>query len=166
VRIGELAATVDLPAETVRFYEKRGLLDQPRRTPSGYRDYDDTAPNRLRFIRSAQAAGLTLSEIHGIVQLRSDGMAPCGHVEALLSAKLADIRHRQRQLAALEHELDHLLRRSQTLDPANCAADDICHVLPARRHPNDPDPDGAESEHLGPSYVSRLARRRSWSSAR
>lgn len=133
MRIGDLAAATDIPPETIRYYEKRGLLAAPPRSVNGYRTYDDTALNQLRFIRTAQAAGLTLAEIRNVIELRNDGTTPCSHVEALLADKLADVRERQRQLAVLEHELTQLVERSATLDPADCGPDDICHVLTSDR---------------------------------
>lgn len=133
MRIGDLATAAEIPPETVRYYERRGLLASPPRSANGYRTYDDTALHQLRFIRTAQAAGLTLAEIHSVIELRNDGTTPCSHVEALLSDKLADVRERQRQLAALEHELAQLVERSATLNPADCRPDDICHILPSDR---------------------------------
>lgn len=129
--IGQLAEALGVPTQTVRFYERRGLLARPERAPNGYRLYDDGAVQRGRFIRSAQAAGLTLAEIGSIIDIRSEGAAPCTHVSALLEAKLADVSERQRQLAALQSELEHLLRRSGLLDPADCGVDDVCHILNA-----------------------------------
>ncbi|MDW3221086.1 MAG: heavy metal-responsive transcriptional regulator [Acidimicrobiales bacterium] len=129
--IGEFSDALGVPTQTVRFYERRGLLPRPERAPNGYRLYDEVALQRGRFIRSAQAAGLTLAEIGSIIDIRSDGAAPCTHVGALLEAKLAEVRERQRQLGALEGELEHLLERSEVLDPADCDNDDVCHILHA-----------------------------------
>lgn len=133
MRIGEVAAAADVAPETVRYYEKRGLLAAPRRTANGYRTYDDNALNQLRFIRTAQAAGLTLAEIRSVIELRNNGTTPCSHVEALLSDKLVEVRERQRQLTALEYELARLVERSTTLDPADCRPDDVCQILPTDR---------------------------------
>ena len=133
MRIGDLAAAAEIPAETVRYYEKRGLLASPARSANGYRTYDDTALKQLRFIRTAQTAGLTLAEIRSVIELRNDGTTPCSHVEQLLSDKLADVRERQRQLAVLELELAQLIDRSATLNPADCVPDDICHILQSGR---------------------------------
>ena len=130
MRIGNLAAAAEIPPETVRYYERRGLLAEPPRSANGYRAYGQTALNQLRFVRTAQAAGLTLTEIRSVIEIRNDGAMPCSHVQALLSDKLADVRERQRRLAALEHELVQLLERSATLSPADCRPDDICHLLP------------------------------------
>ncbi|GAA4710282.1 DNA-binding transcriptional regulator, MerR family [Promicromonospora umidemergens] len=127
--IGELADTVGLPAQTIRFYERQGLLPQPRRQANGYRAYDDTALARVQFIRNAQAAGLTLVEIGSIVELRDNGHRPCTHVTNVLRTKLDAVHARQAELAALEHELEHLVARSNDLDPADCTDTDICHIL-------------------------------------
>jgi DNA-binding transcriptional MerR regulator len=133
--IGELADALGVPPETVRFYERRGLLPEPQRAANGYRLYGDAALHRLRFIRTAQAAGLTLAEIRSITDIRDGGAAPCSHVGALLETKLAEVQQRQRHLAALEVELDQLLRRSRSLDLADCADDDVCHILNAQAGP-------------------------------
>lgn len=129
MRIGDIAAAADIPPDTVRYYERRGLLAPPDRAANGYRTYDETALNQLRFIRTAQAAGLTLTEIRSVIELRNNGTIPCRHVESLLADKLADVRARQAQLASLEHELIRLVERSSTLNPADCRPDDVCHVL-------------------------------------
>jgi MerR family mercuric resistance operon transcriptional regulator len=133
--IGELADTVDLPAQTIRFYERRGLLPQPRRETNGYRTYDDAAVSRIEFIRTAQAAGLTLVEISSIIGVRDRGERPCTHVTSVLHTKLDAVRARQAELAALEHELERLIERSHDLDPADCTDTDICHILTRRSEP-------------------------------
>jgi len=133
--IGKLADALGVPPETVRFYERRGLLPEPERASNGYRLYRDAALHRLRFIRTAQAAGLTLAEIGAIIDLRDEGTVPCGHVGVLLETKLAEVQQRQRHLAAVEVELDQLLRRSRSLDPADCGEDDICHILTSHAGP-------------------------------
>lgn len=127
--IGEVAAAVGVPPRTVRFYERRGLLPEPARARNGYRIYDGSTIDRLRFIRSAQAAGFTLAEIGSIVELRDAGETPCEHVDGLIHAKLADVRSRRRELDALEAELRHLAERSRALDPADCSASSICQIL-------------------------------------
>lgn len=130
--IGQLADELGLPPETVRFYERRGLLPTPRRAANGYRIYDDDALSHLRFIRIAQTAGLTLAEIGSIIAINDSGATPCGHVTDLLEAKLEDVLDRQRQLADLEAELTRLVDRSRRLDPADCNSDDICQILADR----------------------------------
>jgi MerR family mercuric resistance operon transcriptional regulator len=129
MRIGEVADALGLPTRTIRFYERRGLLPEPDRSANGYRVYHDATIERLRFIRSAQAAGLTLAEIGSVIDVRDGGIAPCEHVGDLLQAKLEDVETRQRELEALERELKSLLKRSRRLDPADCGARDVCHIL-------------------------------------
>ena len=127
--IGQLADATGLATQTIRFYEREGLLPTPTRGPNGYRLYDAGPLNRLTFIRTAQTAGLTLGEIRSIVDLRDDGDSPCAHVTTLLSAKLADVHTRRRELDALAAELEHLLTRSTRLNPGDCSDADVCHIL-------------------------------------
>ncbi|MEP6817471.1 MAG: heavy metal-responsive transcriptional regulator [Marmoricola sp.] len=129
MRIGEVAVAADVPTQTIRFYERRGLLPQPLRGPNGYRAYDASILTRLAFIRSGQSAGLTLVEVGSILDLRRDGAVPCAHVQSLLLTKLVDIRERQRELADLEAELEGLISRSDRLDPADCSDAQICHII-------------------------------------
>lgn len=132
MRIGEVAVAADVPTQTIRFYERRGLLPQPLRGPNGYREYDASILARLAFIRRGQAAGLTLVEVASILDLRREGAAPCAHVQSLLVTKLRDVQERQRGLAALETELEQLLGRSHELDPADCTDQQICHIIAPR----------------------------------
>jgi MerR family mercuric resistance operon transcriptional regulator len=129
MRIGEAAEAAGVAAQTIRFYERRGLLPQPPRGPNGYRDYDASVLAQLAFIRSGQSAGLTLVELASILDQRREGAVPCAHVHSLLMTKLNDIRTRQQELAALERELEGLIRRSHHLDPADCTDSKICHII-------------------------------------
>ena len=129
MKIGELATACSVPTQTIRYYERRGLLPAAERSPNGYRRYDDSAIGRIRFIQRAQAAGLTLAEITGVIQVRADGATPCEHVEGLLHDKLAEVDDRIAELGELRNELIELLDRSARLDPADCGAADVCHIL-------------------------------------
>ncbi len=137
MRIGEVAATVGVTAQTIRFYERKGLLPPSQRTANGYRTYDEQTLTRLRFIRHGQDAGLTLLEITAIIDLRGTGASPCAHVSELLSTKLHEVQTRQRELAALEAELHTLVSRGARLDPADCTDTEICHLIapPLRARP-------------------------------
>ncbi|MDJ0334872.1 heavy metal-responsive transcriptional regulator [Salinibacterium sp. G-O1] len=143
MRIGELASAVGLPAQTIRFYERRGLLPQPKRGPNGYRSYAPPIVTRLEFIRSGQLAGLTLAEIATVLELRGDGITPCTHVRDLLSTKLHDVHRRQKELAVLEVELEGLISRSERLDPIECTDAEICHIIAPQHEPAKPMPAGA-----------------------
>ena len=129
--IGELADAAGLPSQTIRFYERRGLLPEPERGANGYRIYDESTLTRLNFVRTAQAAGLALAEIGSVIDLRHDGNVPCTHVATLIDSKLADVRARISELTILETELKDLIERGHRLDPADCTDADICHILSA-----------------------------------
>ena len=131
--IGALADALGVPSQTLRFYERKGLLPHTARGPNGYRVYDESTQTRLHFIKLAQAAGLTLAEIRSILDLRDDGTMPCTHVAALLDNKLTDVRERIRHLTALQSELEALIERSQQLVPEDCADADICNILSAAK---------------------------------
>lgn len=127
--IGELSAVTGLGRQTIRFYERQGLLPEPERTGGGYRRYDNQAVARLRFIRAAQAAGLSLNEVLSTIELRETGQIPCAHVSGLIEEKLADVRARQIELEALAAELEQTLLVSQNLDPADCGDAEVCHIV-------------------------------------
>lgn len=129
MQIRDLALASGVTAQTIRFYERRGLLPPAARDRNGYRQYDEEAVSRLHFIRSAQTAALTLTEIGSIITVRQTGSAPCEHVSTLLDAKLEDVHRRQKELALLETELHQLMSASQDLDPADCAEGSVCHII-------------------------------------
>ena len=130
--IGELAAKTGVPARTIRFYEDKGVLPNPARTTAGYRDYDATDVFRLRFVRSAQEAGLRLAEIRGILAIRSEGKAPCQHTMTLLEAKRVEIASRLEHLRALQAEMDRMLEAGHQIGPETCDPDAICSIIPRR----------------------------------
>jgi DNA-binding transcriptional MerR regulator len=83
----------------------------------------------VAFIRAAQAAGLTLAEIGGVLALRDSGNAPCRHVTDLINQHLADVEHRLAELARTRQALRDLRHRAATTDPADCTADQVCSIL-------------------------------------
>ncbi len=127
--IGEVSAATGVDNQTIRFYERQALLPTPHRATNGYRTYDSSAIDRLRFIRAAQSAGLALVEIAQVLNLRDAGQTPCTHVSLVLEQKLAEVRARQQELANLARELEELIETSHTLDPADCGPAEICHIL-------------------------------------
>ena len=129
MKIGDLASAVGLPTRTIRFYEKRRLLPEPQRQPNGYRIYDQDSVDRVQFIQRAQAAGLTLAEIGGVLQVRAESGPPCEHVTALLETKLDDVDRRIKELGQLRRDLTRLIDRSHQLDPTECDEGSICHIL-------------------------------------
>jgi MerR family transcriptional regulator, copper efflux regulator len=88
--IGDLAKLASVKSDTIRFYEKRGLLAAPQRKASGYRVYDEAALRQVRFIKRAQALGFTLDEIQRILNLRGQGRPTCRCVIAMAEATLSE----------------------------------------------------------------------------
>ena len=132
MQIGELAQQAGVTTKALRFYEQAGVLPAPARNPSGYRDYDQTALARLCFIKGAQAAGLTLAEIVQIVAVREAQGPPCAHVVALLDRHAVDLDRRINELVSARDDVERLRERATELDPADCTAAGICHVIPTR----------------------------------
>jgi DNA-binding transcriptional MerR regulator len=130
VRIGELAHRAGVSTKTLRYYETIGVLPEPRRTSSGYRDYPAEALDVLRFVRSAQTVGLTLGEIRGIVAYRERGETPCEHTLDLIRRRAAEIDEQITRLHGMRKELRRLERRARALRPEDCAPTEICHVIP------------------------------------
>jgi DNA-binding transcriptional MerR regulator len=131
VRIGELAAEVGLTTKTIRYYESIGLLDEPPRTPSGYRAYDADAVDRLQFVREAQATGLSLAEIGSILEIKGEGGQSCSHTRALLDQHLEDLDRQIVRLQVARSELARLAERAADLDPATCTDANRCQVISA-----------------------------------
>lgn len=122
--IGEVARLTKLSVATVRYYESRGLIPEPPRTGSGYRQYSPETIDRLRFVKRAQALGFALDEIGEMLDLRVRQDTACEAVEALTRAKLADVRGRIRSLRRLETVLEDLVSSCRSRTPT-----DECPVL-------------------------------------
>ncbi|MEO8505266.1 MAG: heavy metal-responsive transcriptional regulator [Acidobacteriota bacterium] len=109
MRIGELAASAGVSPDTVRHYERSGLLPRAARTASGYREFPPDTVERLRVVRAALAVGFTVAELARILRERQRGGAPCRTVRALAAEKLAAIERQQRELAEVRRTLVALL---------------------------------------------------------
>jgi MerR family mercuric resistance operon transcriptional regulator len=107
--IGKVAREAGIGVETVRFYERQGLLEVPARRQSGYRQYTPDAIARLRFIRQAQRLGFTLREIKELLALRLDPQATRAHVREQAAAKIADIDRRISELKRMKKALKPLV---------------------------------------------------------
>ena len=129
MKIGELAAQTGVTAKTVRYYEAIGVLPEPLRGPSGYRDYDAEAVERLRFVRDAQATGLSLAEISSVLELKDAGSGSCQHTTALLERHLTDLDQQIERLQEARAELVRLAQRAQELDPSSCTDPNRCQVI-------------------------------------
>ena len=130
MRIGFLAAAAECNPKTIRFYEDRGLIAAPPRAANGYRDYPPEAVERLRFVRDAQSAGLSLAEIAEVIAIRDTGQPPCAHVGQLIADHLTRVRARIAELQATQRTLVELARRAAGTDPADCTG--ICATIASK----------------------------------
>ncbi len=103
--IGQLAREADVPTSTVRYYERRGLLRPESRSRGNYRQYGEEALDRLRFVRSAQAAGFTLSDITALLSYQDDDAAPCKEVQDLIAARLDLVAEQIKHLKVVDRML-------------------------------------------------------------
>ena len=128
LRIGELAAVSGLTRDALRYYERQGLLPRARRTTGGFREYDGAAVDRVRFIKQAQAHGLTLREIRDLISHQSDaGRTRCQHVRNLLAGKLRQLEVRRRELDSFCDTLTRYLEMCDRALEARTAVD--CPVV-------------------------------------
>lgn len=128
VTIGKLAQHAGVGVETLRYYERRGLIMPRKRTAAGYRLYDGgDALRRLRFIRRAQALGFSLDDIGELLDLSDDPAASAGAVRQLASAKIDDIDQRVRDLQRMKAALTSLAERC----PGDRATTTACPILAA-----------------------------------
>jgi MerR family mercuric resistance operon transcriptional regulator len=112
MRIGEVARGALVNVQTVRFYERRGLLAKPRRLASGYRDYPAEASQRVAAIKRAQKLGFTLAEIQELMRLEEPGLHR-KHVRKVARSKLRDIHERIRALRGIQKSLEQLIRQAE-----------------------------------------------------
>lgn len=117
LRVAELAAVVGVRPDTVRYYERAGLLPPPHRTAAGYRQYAEAAVDRLRFIRGAQRLGLRLADIRMLLTVRDTGTCPCEPAEELLRRRLAEVDAR---IAALTELRSQMVAMADALPAADC----------------------------------------------
>jgi MerR family transcriptional regulator, copper efflux regulator len=106
--IGEVARQTGVGVETVRFYEREGLVPEPKRRPSGYRQYPPDAVRRIRFVQRAKELGFTLKEIRELLSLRVAADKTCADVRDLSVAKLADVDRKLGELARMRAALARL----------------------------------------------------------
>jgi Hg(II)-responsive transcriptional regulator len=116
--VGQVAKRAGVGVETVRFYERQGLLDEPARKESGYRQYGDDAVAVLRFIRRAKELGFTLNEIKGLLALRLDGSATRSDVREQATAKVGGIEAKIRDLQRMRDALSGLIATCHGDGPA------------------------------------------------
>jgi Cd(II)/Pb(II)-responsive transcriptional regulator len=139
MKIGELAKNTGCEIETIRYYEKSGLLDAPQRTSGGYREYQGQHQERLQFIRHCRSLQMGLADIKALLTLKSNPSAGCQSINDLLDhhiagiqARMATLRTLEKQLATLRHQCaePHSVQECGILQTLNEAAEGhhcVCH---------------------------------------
>jgi Cu(I)-responsive transcriptional regulator len=120
VNIGELARTADSKAETIRYYERIGLLSAPPRTTGNYRDYSMGHVSRLTFIRRARDLGFSIEQIRALLNLADQKEQSCEAVDAIAREHLVDVKRKLADLAALRRELDSIIGQCRHGTVAEC----------------------------------------------
>lgn len=126
---GEVAERARVNVQTVRYYERRGLLPAPHRLPSGYRQYDQAHIARIRFIKRAQELGFTLGEIDELLSLKADPAGDRADVRARAATKVSEIQRKIDDLNRIRHTLLGLLDACEGHGPAH-----DCPILQALEH--------------------------------
>jgi DNA-binding transcriptional MerR regulator len=127
--ISEQAATLGLTADTLRYYERLGLLPAPPRTAAGYRLYGDELADRLVFICGAKRMGLRLADIKELLDILDRGLCPCGHTKDLVERRLGEVDAEIRQLSTVRAQLLVLKKRNE--ECVDASADDWSCLLGA-----------------------------------
>ena len=126
MRIGEVAHSVGIGVETIRFYERKGMIEEPPRRPSGYRQYDIDAVRRLQFIRRAKELGFSLAEIKELLELRGGPNTSCADVRVQLETKLIVVQRKIEDRRHMKRALSEFARTCDTQDPSGA-----CPILDA-----------------------------------
>ena len=117
MRIGEVAAQAGVNVQTVRLYERLGLLAEPGRRASGYRDYTQDAVLLIRFIKRSQKLGFTLSEIKTLIALRGQDADPAAETREMAAAKIAEIERKIAHLRGMRDAIEHGMKVCRCRDP-------------------------------------------------
>ena len=121
IQIGELARQSGSSIETIRYYERTGLLRAPQRSAGGYRLYDAADVRRLAFVRRARELGFTLDEVRTLLSLSAnDGQSACANVRELAEGHLAEVRAKIADLRAMERVLTDAVRRCAAGEVSGC----------------------------------------------
>ena len=115
--IGELAEQAKVHVETIRYYERRGLIERPPRSAANYRLYPEDAVRRVRFIKRAQGLGFSLKDIKELLSLRAAPEAECGEIRAHAEAKIRDIDEKMDSLTAMKRALSMLVAECSGAGP-------------------------------------------------
>lgn len=129
MQIGDLSQQVDVSRQTIRYYERIGLLPEPERAANGYRIYTQDDVECLRFIRSIRALSFSLDNIQAILDLRDRGTAPCTHVMGLIREKVSAVDDRIRELERLRAELTRLHQAALQMSEDMPMKNRVCDLI-------------------------------------
>lgn len=121
MKIGEVSAASGCHIETIRYYERIGLMTEPDRTASGYRRYRDADVERLRFITRGRALGFSLEEVASLLRLAEQSQLSCSDVDRLARIHLVDIQRRIADLQRMELELQRTIESCSGQERASCS---------------------------------------------
>jgi MerR family mercuric resistance operon transcriptional regulator len=127
--IGQVAKAAGVGVETIRFYERRELLDRPRRSRSGYRLYTREAVEQIGFIKRAQSLGFTLREVRQLLGTRRDPTADCSGLHSLVKVKSAELGKRIAEMTRMKGTLDRILQQNEAETPGQG-----CRIIAALEH--------------------------------
>lgn len=116
---GKLAQKARINIETIRFYERKGLLPKPKRTGSGYRMYSQESAQRIQFIKRSQQLGFSLKEILGLLSLRVDSKKTCKHVKKRIETKIDEIDKKIKSLRRIQKALKNMAKSCQGKGPTS-----------------------------------------------
>lgn len=126
--ISQLAHAADIPATTVRYYERVGLVEPEDRSAGNYRLYSEESLRKLRFIRAAQAIGFTLNDVKALLSTPSNTAASCREVQSCIENRLAEVDQRLKDLRHVQRVLKASLEKCKDTEQVDC-----CHVIETLR---------------------------------
>jgi MerR family mercuric resistance operon transcriptional regulator len=130
--ISQMAKAANVPTTTVRYYERIGLLHPEDRSHGNYRLYSDDSLRKVKFIRAAQAIGLTLDDVKALLGVPDSSAASCRIVQPLIEERLAEVGQRLKDLRHVQHVLKSALEKCRGTERADC-----CHVIETLRSATD-----------------------------
>ena len=130
MRSGELARLAGVSADTIRHYERLGLLAKPPRTNGGYREYSAKSLDRVRLIRRALSVGFSLPDLAAVLEMRDRGEAPCSQVRSIAESKLRDVNQQIEDLLVMRQQLEQILK-DWDVRLAATARENPAHLLEA-----------------------------------
>ena len=133
MRIGELAQATGTKAETIRYYEREGILPAADRTDSNYRDYSNDHLATLTFVRRARELGFSMAQVRELLALSDHDDKPCEHIDQLVQRQMVEVERKIADLSTLRDELGQMLQSCQADRIGECRiVESLARPLPPR----------------------------------